>query len=99
MSVIESIPRGVFFRVAFYKKDGTFREATAQLGVYNTKNPKLTPKGTGETSSQALSNGRLKFYEPHHRNADGSLSGEYRQCSISKIVSITTNKQTYEVED
>lgn len=94
--LVERIANGQFFNIKFYKKDGTLRSAVAQKGVYNPSNHPA-PKGTGESGKQALKNGRIKFYECHHKNDDGSVTGEYRQASIERLVSITCNGDTYEV--
>lgn len=95
-AVVSNIVNGKFFHIKFYKKDGTLRSAIAQKGVHNpTKHE--PPKGTGESGKQALSRGRIKFYECQHKNDDGTITGEYRQASIDRLVSITYDGDTYEV--
>lgn len=94
--VVRSIVNGKFFNIKFYKKDGTLRSAIAQKGVYNPSKHE-PPKGTGESGQQALTRGRIKFYECHHKNDDGTITGEYRQASIERLVSITYDGDTYEV--
>lgn len=97
---IETIPNGMFFNITFRKKDGSLRTAVAQKGVHNTKDPNKAPKGTGESAKQALNAGRVKFYEPHHKNADGSITGEYRQAKVENILSFThpSEKETYIID-
>lgn len=99
LGLVNSIPNGVFFSVRFKKKDGTIRNATAQKGVYNTKDPDKRPKGTGASCKDKLKGGVLGFYEPHHQNEDGTTTGEWRSCKIERIISIKTNKEIFEVED
>lgn len=96
-NVIKRITKGQFFNMRYIKKDGSYRTATCQLGVRNPKGMSA-PKGTGETALEALESGRVKYFEPNHRNDDGTVSTAYRQASISRIVSITTNGETYIVK-
>ena len=97
-NIIKNIVKGRFFGMSYKKKDGTDRHAVCQLGVKNPINADITPKGTGESAAEALERGRIKYYEPHHRNNDGTVSPAYRQASISRVVSITTNGETYIVK-
>lgn len=99
-ALIESIPNGSFFSITFQKKDGTIRKAVAQKGVHNPKNELKKPKGTGISAKEALKNDVVKFYEPHHKNADGTTTGEYRSASISRIIEFThpVHKEIYVVE-
>lgn len=96
-AVIKKIAKGQFFNMRYIKKDGTYRTATCQLGVHSPKDIP-SPKGTGESAHEALEAGRVKYFEPNHRNEDGTVSTAYRQASISRIISITTNGETYIVK-
>jgi hypothetical protein len=96
--LIRTITPGKFFMMEYRKKDGTHRKALCQLGVHNTANPDLTPKGVGETAQDALRAGRVKYYEPNHKNDDGTRSPAYRQAVISRIDKITVNHRTYIVK-
>lgn len=96
-AIIKSIPRGQFFSMQYRKKDGTFREAVCQLGVRNSSTLP-SPKGTGETAQEALERGRIKYYEPHHRNDDGTVSPAYRQASIDRLHTICTCGKVYVVD-
>lgn len=98
--LIETIPNGVFWSIKFQKADGTVRNATIQKGVHNPKDQKKKPKGTGISQKESLKNGVVKFYEPHHKNTDGTITGEYRSCRIDRIISFShpKDKEIYIVE-
>lgn len=100
-NLIETIPNGTFWSVTFKKSDGTVRKATVQKGVFNPKNPLKKPKGTGISQKESLKNGVVKFYEPHHKNTDGTVTGEYRSCRIDRIISFShpKDKEIYIVEE
>ena len=83
-----------FIHISFIKADGTPRESTCQLHVQNPRNTDLTPKGTGESAKEAMQDGRIKFYEPHH---PGDMNGVYRQCRISRVNTIKIHGVVYEV--
>jgi hypothetical protein len=83
-----------FFHLSYIKADGSEREANAQLHVSNPRNTELTPKGTGENWKDAMKDGRIKYYEPHH---PGDMQGVYRQCRISRLVSMKIRGVTYKV--
>lgn len=95
--IIKNITKGQFFCMRYVKKDGSYRTATCQLGVHNPKGMSA-PKGTGESAMDALEAGRVKYFEPNHKNEDGTVSTAYRQANISRIVSITANGETYIVK-
>lgn len=95
-NLIRNITNGKFFNITFRKKDGTVRSALAQRGVSNPSKH-APPTGTGESAREALNNGRIKFYECKHKNDDGTVTGEYRQASISRVLDITTDGTTYVV--
>jgi hypothetical protein len=96
-TLIKKITKGQFFNMRYIKRDGSYRTATCQLGVHSPKDVP-SPKGTGESAHDALEAGRVKYFEPNRRNPDGTVSTVYRQASISRIISITTNGETYIVK-
>ena len=94
--VITRFERGEFVSIIFTKADGTRRTALAQFGVANPVNAPA-PKGTGESAKEALTKGRLKFFDASVENPDGSR-GNYRQALFSRILTITGNGITYIVD-
>lgn len=96
-SVIKSITKGQFFCIKYQKKDGSYRTATAQLGVHTPKSI-ASPKGTGESASEALEKGRIKYFEPNHKNEDGTVSVAYRQANISRLHTISYKGTLYVVD-
>ena len=95
-AVIARFERGEFVSIIFTKADGTRRTALAQFGVANPTNT-AAPKGTGESAKEALTRGRLKFFDASVENPDGSR-GNYRQALFSRILTITGNGITYIVD-
>ena len=81
------------FHISFIKANGEKREANAQLHVQNPRNTDLTPNGRGESAREAMQDGRIKFYEPHHAGLNGE--GVYRQCKISRVNSMKIKGITY----
>ena len=53
-TVLQNVKGAEFFSMVYIKKDGSRREATAQLHVSNPRNEAITPNGTGETAHEAL---------------------------------------------
>ena len=94
--VVARFERGEFVSIIFTKADGTRRTALAQFGVANPVNAPA-PKGTGESAKEALTRGRLKFFDASVENPDGSR-GNYRQALFSRILTITGNGITYIVD-
>ena len=94
-NILKTIKGAEFFSMTYIKKDGTRREATAQLHVSNPRNEALTPNGLGETAYEALQGGRIKYYEPHHAGLEGA--GVYRQCRIDRLISMKVKGVTYKV--
>lgn len=94
VNLLNIINGSEFFGIRYIKKDGTEREAVAQLHVSNPRNTALTPKGTGESAATALEMGRLKYYEAHHKEVEG---GAYRQCALERLISLTIKGVTYQV--
>jgi hypothetical protein len=94
INLLNTINGSEFFGIKYIKKDGTEREAVAQLHVFNPRNTALTPKGTGESAATALEMGRLKYYEAHHKEVGG---GVYRQCALERVVSLNVKGVTYQV--
>jgi hypothetical protein len=92
---VKEIPNGMFFSITFRKKDGTIRNAVGQKGVTRPKDARKTPKGTGVSAREALEKGLVKFYEPHHKNDDGTVTGEYRQADIRRVLSLTAGKTKF----
>lgn len=95
-AVVANIAKGEFFGLTFRKKDGSLRKARAQRGVYNPTHAPA-PKGAGETTAEALSAGRLKFFDSSVINADGSR-GNYRQARFCSILEICYRKTLYIVD-
>ena len=95
-AVIARFERGEFVSIIFTKADGTRRTATAQFGVANPTNAPA-PKGTGESAAEALTRGRVKFFDASVENPDGTHGG-YRQALFSRILTITGNGTTYIVD-
>lgn len=95
--VIKNIVKGKFFAMQYRKKDGTLRHAICQLGVHSPTSLKH-PTGAGESAAEALEKGRVKYFEPNHKNDDGTTSPAYRQAALSRIYTITTDGKTYVVE-
>lgn len=91
---INKVTGAEFFSMVYYKANGERREATCQRHVSHPRNEALTPKGTGESASEAMANGRVKYYEPHH---PGDKQGVFRQCRIDRIESIKVRGVTYKV--
>ena len=96
VDTIKSINKGAFAGITFKKADGTIRTAQAQFGVYNPANV-AAPNGTGETAKQALTAGRLKFFDASVVNADGSRGG-YRQALFGRVLSICHRGKLYIVD-
>lgn len=96
-NIIKNITKGRFFGMSYKKKDGTDRHAICQLGVKNPINADITPKGTGVSAKDALEKGRILYYEPNHRNEDGTTSPAYRSACISRLQKIVYNGITYKV--
>ena len=96
VEVINRFERGEFVSIIFTKADGTRRTALAQFGVANPVNAPA-PKGTGESAKEALTRGRLKFFDASVENPDGTRGG-YRQALFSRILTITGNGITYIVD-
>ena len=94
--VVARFERGEFVSIIFTKADGTRRTALAQFGVANPVNAPA-PKGTGESAKEAITRGRLKFFDASVENPDGSR-GNYRQALFSRILTITGNGITYIVD-
>ena len=94
--VVARFERGEFVSIIFTKADGTRRTALAQFGVANPVNAPA-PKGTGESAKEALTKGRLKFFDASVENPDGSR-GNYRQALFTRIHTITGNGITYIVD-
>lgn len=78
VNTIQGIRKGDYFGITYRKADGSLRTAVAQRG--QSHHIKIT--GTGETASEALQNGRIKYLE--HKQGVPC----YRQCSISRLLSI-----------
>ena len=95
-AVIARFERGEFVSIIFTKADGTRRVALAQFGVANPTNADA-PKGTGESAKEALTRGRLKFFDASVENPDGTR-GNYRQALFARILTITGNGITYIVD-
>lgn len=93
-NVLNTINGAEFFSMVYYKKDGSRREATAQLHVSHPRNEAITPNGLGETAKEALASGRIKYYEAHH---PGDKNGVYRQCRIDRLDSMKVRGVTYKV--
>jgi hypothetical protein len=93
-NVLNTINGAEFFSMVYYKKDGSRREATAQLHVSHPRNEAITPNGLGETAKEALASGRIKYYEAHH---PGDKEGVYRQCRIDRLDSMKVRGVTYKV--
>ena len=93
-NVLNTINGAEFFSMVYYKKDGSRREATAQLHVSHPRNETITPNGLGETAKEALASGRIKYYEAHH---PGDKNGVYRQCRIDRLDSMKVRGVTYKV--
>lgn len=93
-NVLNTINGAEFFSMVYYKKDGSRREATAQLHVSNPRNEAIKPNGLGETAKEALASGRIKYYEAHH---PGDKNGVYRQCRIDRLDSMKVRGVTYKV--
>ena len=85
--LVRALPRWRFIAVKFIKANGDLRRALAITGVHNPKNEDIKPRGTGETSREALLKGRFKFYD--------ALKAEYRQARFSGIISISYGGITY----
>ena len=94
--VVSRFERGEFVSITFTKKDGTRRVALAQFGVANPTNT-AAPKGTGETAKEALTRGRVKFFDASVVNDDGTRGG-YRQAVFSRIITIVADGVTYIVD-
>ena len=93
-SILENNVKGAeIFHISFVKANGETREANAQLHVQHPRNTDLTPNGRGESAVDAMKDGRVKFYEPHHAGLNGE--GVYRQCRISRINSMKIKNITY----
>ena len=93
-ALLDTIHGAEFFSMVYYKKDGSRREATAQLHVSHPRNEAITPNGLGETAKEALASGRIKYYEAHH---PGDKKGVYRQCRIDRLDSMKVRGVTYKV--
>jgi hypothetical protein len=91
-ALLKTIKGAEFFSMRYVKKDGSFREATAQLHVSNPRDTKLTPNGTGESAVEALENGRIKYYEAHHET---QTNGAYRQCRIDRLIDLKVKGVNY----
>ena len=94
-TVIDKVNGAEFFHMTYYKANGERREATCQRHVSHPRNEALTPKGTGESATEAMENGRVKYYEPHHAGLNGE--GVFRQCRIDRIESIKVRGVVYKV--
>ena len=92
-NILNTIKGAEFFSMRYVKKDGSFREATCQIHVSNPRNEAITPNGTGESAHEALSNGRIKYYEAHHAELKGQ--GVYRQCRIDRLIDMKVKGVTY----
>ena len=77
-NTIRGIRRGDYFGITYRKKDGSLRVAVAQRG----QSHQIQITGTGETASEALQKGRIKYLE--HKQGVPC----YRQCDISRLLSI-----------
>lgn len=94
--VVARFERGEFVSIIFTKADGSRRTALAQFGVANPTHT-AAPKGTGESAKEALTKGRLKFFDASVENPDGTRGG-YRQALFSRILTITGQGITYIVD-
>ena len=94
--VVSRFERGEFVSITFTKKDGTRRVALAQFGVANPTNT-AAPKGTGETAKEALTRGRVKFFDASVENDNGTRGG-YRQAAFSRIITMVADGVTYIVD-
>ena len=94
--IVARFERGEFVSIIFTKADGTRRTALAQFGVAHPTNT-AAPKGTGESAAEALTKGRLKFFDASVENPDGTRGG-YRQTLFARILTITGNGTTYIVD-
>lgn len=94
-AVIARFERGEFVSIIFTKADGTRRTATAQFGVANPTNAPA-PKGTGESAAEALTRGRVKFFDASVENPD--RNARRLSASFSRILTITGNGITYIVD-
>ena len=94
--VVARFERGEFVSIIFTKADGTRRTALAQFGVAKPVNAPA-PKGTGESAQEALTRGRVKFFDASVENPDGTRGG-YRQALFSRILTITGAGITYIVD-
>ena len=92
--LVNSIHTAEFISLRYVKKDGTVRDAVGQLHVSNPRNTAVTPKGNGESATQALSKGRVKYYETHHKE---EKTGVYRQCAVERLIYIKVRGVTYNV--
>ncbi|MBR2771882.1 MAG: hypothetical protein IKD78_07705 [Bacteroidales bacterium] len=73
------------------------RESLCQFGVSHPQDESNTPKGTGETAKQAMADGRIKYYDPQIKNANGTLGG-YRQCRAENIKRMVIDHIEYQVQ-
>ena len=94
--VINRFERGEFVSITFTKADGSRRVALAQFGVANPTNAPA-PKGTGESAKEALTRGRVKFFDASVVNPDGTRGG-YRSAVFTRIITIVGSGVTYIVD-
>ena len=94
--IIARFERGEFVSITFTKKDGTRRVALAQFGVANPTHT-AAPNGTGESAKEALTKGRVKFFDASVVNTDGTRGG-YRQAVFSRIITMVYDGVTYIVD-
>ena len=73
------------------------RESLCQFGIHNPQNEAIAPKGTGESAKEAMLDGRIKYYDPQIRNANGTLGG-YRQCYAHNVKKMVIDHIEYRVQ-
>ena len=73
------------------------RESLCQFGIRNPQDEANTPKGTGESAKDAKLAGRIKYYDPQVKNANGTLGG-YRQCYAENVKRMVIDHTEYVVQ-
>ena len=73
------------------------RESLCQFGIRNPQNTDIAPKGTGESAREAMADGRIKYYDPQVKNANGTVGG-YRQCYAYNVKRMVINHVEYRVQ-